>query len=116
MDEARNTAHLNPSDQPAPAKMFPQWREVEQDFWVDMFEQFSDTMLNQIPEEEADLQKQIEKAGGQDNFYTEKIKLAALLADEATKEMIYRFHRQKPIPKQRRPTEDRAKKKTRRLW
>jgi len=107
-------------EKPAPAKLFPQWSDVEQDFWLDMFEQYSDTMLHNLPEEDMDLNRAIEKAGGEDEFYKEKIRLAALLADKATQEMIYRFERQKPLATQRRASgcgpDDKTKKRRRSLW
>jgi len=104
---------------PAPKKLFPQWSSVEQDFWIDMFEQFSENMLSQLPEEDADLNRAIERAGGEDEFFKEKIRLAAVLADKATQEMIYRFERQKPVAIQRRASghgDDKPKKKRRALW
>ena len=121
----------NPSGPPAaaPAKMFPQWSAVEQDFWLDMFETYSETLLNQVPEEEADLRRQIEQAGTQDMgqdekrtaYFTGIIQLAAKLADEATVEMIYRFERQKPVNRQRKLSgggddKDKSRKRRRMPW
>lgn len=111
---------VDSNSQPAPPKRFPQWREVEQDFWLDMFESYSEIMLNQIPDEETVFKQDLLKAGGETEYFRSKVKLAAALADEATIEMIYRFERQKPISRQKRSTGDsgdgKSKKKRRRLW
>lgn len=103
-------------DRPAPAKLFPQWREVEQDFWLDMFETYSETLLSQNPEEDAlKFNYDLDRC---EPYMVQKIKLAAKLADEATKEMIYRFERQKPLKQQRSRDrgDDRRKKTVRRPW
>ena len=89
---------------PAPSKMFPQWTRAEQDFWLDMFADFSAILLEQNPEEDEKRWQQPEAFEQNQEYFTSKIKIAARLADEATLEMIYRFERQATSP--RRPRRD----------
>lgn len=105
---------------PAPTKLFPKWSAVEQDFWIDRFEALTDSLIEQYdqaePKDTDDPRYPVTPSG---SWYTDRIKLAAQLADEATKEMIYRFERQRPIPRQQKPAggeDDRPKKKKRLPW
>lgn len=119
MDSSKIPDSRAATESPAPAKRFPQWREVEQDFWIDMFEHFSEIVLEHVPQEDSDLEVAIQRSGGAEEFYRSKVRIAAVLADEATVEMLYRFERQKPVSQQRRindhsdgPDRNRAKRRT----
>lgn len=78
----------------SPEKLrFPKWGSREQDFWLDMFNSFSQALLPQESIEE------YEKAGYHDSEITPevearmiaRIQVAARLADSAVQEMLYRF-------------------------
>jgi len=103
MDSAKITDSRD-DNSPAPPKLFPQWREVEQDFWLDMFDSYSEVLLNQNPEEDVD---KIRDPDTWESYMIQKVRLAAKLADEATKEMVYRFERQKPMKVQKSWSEGR---------
>lgn len=121
MESQRTRDLQGDNNSPAPAKLFPQWREVEQDFWLDRFESITDLLLDQFEMPEME-----ESASGDhpavpsDDWYVSRVQLAAKLADEATKEMIYRIERQKPVKHHSprpKPRGDRGgQKKVRRLW
>ena len=97
---------LLPKDQPAPARRFPRWTVIEQDFWFDVFQQYSGQLLDLEPDELLDMPIAA-RHGGQPRlmsenaiYYKDKIALAADLADEAVIQMQYRFYRQQPINRQ----------------
>lgn len=99
---------MRQDDQPAPPKLFPQWRTVEQDWWMDCFQDFSQLLLEQRKEEQ----------GYEDitqDARVSRIREAALLADEATKEMIYRFTRQQPVKRTAHRRGDDGRSRSRRL-
>lgn len=112
-------------DSPARPKRFPQWTRLEQEFWQDMFETYSETLLQQDPMLDSELSNRnpYQLADEQQiEYLVQKVQIAARLADEATIEMIYRFERQQPVKRQRQRMggdggDDRHKKRKRRpVW
>lgn len=79
-----------PLDTSIPRKRFPQWTPEEQDFWIDMFDSFSQQFIG------ARLEKWSE-AGGMTNcdaqlhLMQDDLRWASELADVAVQEMQYRF-------------------------
>jgi hypothetical protein len=100
----------------APSHLFPKWSKYEQDWWMDTFQTLTELLVESHAEEESPRYQLATDAVVE--YYIDRIRLAAKLADESTKEMIYRFHRQEPLRTQARMNgeDPRRRKKARSRW
>ena len=92
----------------ATRKLFPKWSRYEQDWWMDTFQMLAEQLVQSYLEETPTYESLSDK---ETEYYVDRIRLAAKLADEATKEMIYRFERQQPLRTQARMNGERQSKK-----
>lgn len=101
--------HTKTGDVAATKRLFPKWSRYEQDWWMDTFQMIAEQLVQSYLDETPTFETLSEK---ETDYYVDRIRLAAKLADEATKEMIYRFERQQPLRTQARMNgEDSRRKK-----
>ena len=104
---------LRPQDEAvAPPRLFPKWSKYEQDWWMEAFQSITEIMLDHQQDTPLVFKPVSEE---QTDYYIDRIRLAAKLADESTKEMIYRFNRQDPIGRQAKDNGDEPPRKRARI-